>query len=175
MFIAGSDRVPFSILSYNLWTPVVVSSESPLIPAIIWGNLSKTILVKSPPSSKIMFNDFPPSKAVSVCKIHQSNSSSFIPFQAKTGTPTAAIAAAAWSWVENILQEDHETSAPKWTNVSIKTAVWIVMCKHPAILAPSNGLLVPNSSRIAINPGISASANVISFLPHSANEMSFTL
>ena len=32
-------------------------------------------------------------------------------------------AAAAWSWVEKILQEDHLTSAPKSTNVSIKTAV----------------------------------------------------
>ena len=121
--IAGVKRVPFSILSYNLCTPVVVSSESPLISSTISGNLSKTILVKSPPSSKIIFNDLPPSKAVSVCKIHQSNSSSESPFQAKTGTPVAAIAAAAWSCVEKILQDDQVTSAPKCTNVSIKTAV----------------------------------------------------
>ena len=32
-------------------------------------------------------------------------------------------AAAAWSWVEKILHEDHLTSAPSSTNVSIKTAV----------------------------------------------------
>ncbi len=38
-----------------------------------------------------------------------------------------------------MLQEDQVTSAPKATKVSIKTAVWIVMCKHPAILAPFNG------------------------------------
>ena len=43
---------------------------------------------------------------------NQSNSSSESPFQAKTGTPVTAIAAAAWSCVENILQDDHVTSAP---------------------------------------------------------------
>src|SRR5574344_594438 len=31
--IAGSGKVPFFILSYSLWTPVVVSSEIPLMPA----------------------------------------------------------------------------------------------------------------------------------------------
>jgi len=36
-------------------------------------------------------------------------SSSVSPFQAYTGTPVLAIAAAAWSWVENILQLDHWT------------------------------------------------------------------
>ena len=51
-----------------------------------------------------------------VCSLHQSNSSSFMPFHAKTGTPDAAIAAAAWSWVE-ILQDDHDTSAPRWIRV----------------------------------------------------------
>ena len=35
----------------------------------------------------------------------------------------AAIAAAAWSCVENILQDDQVTSAPSSTKVSIKTAV----------------------------------------------------
>ncbi len=74
-----------------------------------------------------------------------------------------------------MLQEDQDTCAPKSTNVSINTAVWIVMCKHPAILAPANGLEAPYSSRKDIKPGISASANVISFLPHSARVMSFTL
>src|SRR5690606_40521826 len=80
-----------------------------------------------------------------VCSMHQSNSSSFKPFQAYTLMPAAAMAAAAWSCVENILQEDQVTSAPSSTKVSIKTAVWIVMCRHPAILAPAKGLLAPNS------------------------------
>ena len=32
---------------------------------------------------------------------------------AKTGTPLAAIAAAAWSWVEKMLHEAQRTSAPR--------------------------------------------------------------
>ena len=42
---------------------------------------------------------------------------------AATGTPAAAIAAAAWSCVEKMLQLAQRTSAPKLTSVSIKTAV----------------------------------------------------
>jgi hypothetical protein len=42
-----------------------------------------------------------------------------------TGTPAAAIAAAAWSWVEKMLQEVHVHSAPSAVRVSIKTAVWM--------------------------------------------------
>ena len=49
------------------------------------------------------------------------------------------------------------------------------MCKHPAILAPFNGFDAPYSSLIDISPGISASANLISFLPHSAKVISLTL
>jgi hypothetical protein len=47
------------------------------------GNRSKTILVKSPPSSKIMFNGFPPSNANKVCSIHQSNSCFILSFPSK--------------------------------------------------------------------------------------------
>ena len=74
-----------------------------------------------------------------------------------------------------MLQEDQVTSAPRSIRVSINTAVWMVMCKHPAIRAPLNGLDAPYSARRAIKPGISASANFISLRPHSAREMSFTL
>ena len=49
------------------------------------------------------------------------------------------------------------------------------MCKQPATRAPFNGFEGPNSALSDIRPGISASANLISFLPHSAREMSFTL
>ena len=122
-----------------------------------------------------MFKGWLSLKAKIVCSIHQSNSSSPIPFQAKTGIPAAAIAAAAWSCVEKILQDDHETSAPRSIKVSIKTAVWIVMCKQPAIRAPAKGFEAPYSSRKAIKPGISASANLISFLPQAERLMSFTL
>ena len=74
-----------------------------------------------------------------------------------------------------MLQEDQVTSAPRAINVSIKTAVWIVMCKHPAIREPARGCSSLYSARSAIKPGISASASSISFLPQAAREMSFTL
>ena len=77
--------------------------------------------------------------------------------------------------LENILQELQVTSAPISTSVSIKTAVWIVMCRHPAILAPFKGFVSLYCFLNDISPGISASANVISFLPQSARSMSLTL
>ena len=49
------------------------------------------------------------------------------------------------------------------------------MCKHPAILAPCKGCSSLYSSLKDIKPGISASANSISFLPHEAKEISLTL
>jgi hypothetical protein len=74
-----------------------------------------------------------------VLSMHHQNSSSLSPFQANTGTPSAATAAAAWSWVEKMLQDDHRTSAPSCTRVSMSTAVWMVMWRQPAIRAPASG------------------------------------
>ncbi len=89
--------------------------------------------------------------------------------------PRAAMAAAAWSWVENLLQLLQVTSAPSSMRVSISTAVWMVMCRQPATWAPASGLLRPYFFRRAIRPGISFSANSISFRPQSASDMSATL
>ena len=91
------------------------------------------------------------------------------------GTPVAAIAAAAWSWVEKMLHEAQRTSAPSAVSVSISTAVWIVMCSEPVMRAPFSGFDAPNSSRSAIRPGISVSARAISLSPQGAREMSFTM
>jgi hypothetical protein len=49
------------------------------------------------------------------------------------------LGAAAWSCVEKILQEAQRTSAPNIVRVSIRTAVCIVMCRLPVILAPRKG------------------------------------
>ena len=87
----------------------------------------------------------------------------------------AAIAAAAWSCVEKMLQEAQRTSAPSAFSVSISTAVWIVMCSEPAMRAPFNGCLAAYSFRIAIRPGISVSAMSISARPQSARPISLTL
>ena len=48
-------------------------------------------------------------------------------------------AAAAWSWVEKMLQDAQRTSAPSATSVSISTAVCTVMCSEPVIRAPASG------------------------------------
>lgn len=96
-------------------------------------------------------------------------SSKVSPFQANTFAVFAlTIAAAAWSWVEKILQDAHLTSAPSSCNVSIKTAVYIVMWRDPEIFAPWSTFLGPNSDLTPINPGISISAISNSLLPKSA-------
>ncbi len=110
-------------------------------------------------------------------------SSSVSPFQANTGTPCGfsgvpfaptTMAAAAWSWVEKMLQEAQRTSAPSATSVSISTAVCTVMCSEPAMRAPASGLESPKRSRMAIRPGISCSARAISLRPKSARFRSAT-
>ena len=53
--------------------------------------------------------------------------------------PTAT-AAAAWSWVEKMLQLAQRTSAPSSTSVSMSTAVWMVMCSEPEMRAPGERL-----------------------------------
>ncbi len=85
---------------------------------------------------------------VSAWSVHHQYSWSVSPFQAKTGMPwgssgvpsgPTATAAAAWSWVEKMLQLAQRTCAPSATSVSIRTAVWMVMCSEPVILAPRSG------------------------------------
>src|ERR1700694_6243352 len=89
--------------------------------------------------------------------------------------PAAAIAAAAWSWVEKTLQEAQRTSAPRAFSVSISTAVWILICSEPAMRAPFRGCRAAYSARIAISAGISDAAMRISLRPQSARDRSATL
>lgn len=121
---------------------------------------------------------------VSICSAAHQYSSSVSPFQAKTGVPCGSsgvpcgpttTAAAAWSWVEKMLQLAQRTSAPSATNVSISTAVCTVMCSEPEIRAPLSGWTSWYSRRSAIRPGISCSARRISLRPKSASERSATL
>ena len=95
---------------------------------------------------------------------------------AASGVPSGptATAAAAWSWVEKMLQLAHRTCAPSAVRVSISTAVWMVMCSDPVILAPRSGWLGAYSARTAISPGISCSASWISLRPNEASERSAT-
>src|SRR6266446_5915911 len=101
-------------------------------------------------------------------------SSSDSPLRANTAVPTAAMAAAAWSWVEKMLQEAQRTSAPRACRVSISTAVWMVMWSDPAMRAPRSGCWLAYSSRMAMRPGISVSAMRISLRPQSDSLRSVT-
>ena len=92
--------------------------------------------------------------------MHHQYSSSVSPFQANTGTPASAIAAAAWSCVEKMLQEhpahvgaerDERLDQHRGLHGHVEGA-------HD--LAPFSGCCAPYSSRIAIRPGISCSASV---------------
>ena len=71
-----------------------------------------------------------------------------------------------------MLHELQRAAAPSCINVSISTAVWIVMCRQPTTRAPASRRAAPNSSRDAISPGISVSAIAISRRPQSASETS---
>ena len=141
-----------------------------------------TSKVASPPSSRIMVGPSP--GHTRACSVHHQYSSRLSPFQANTGTPLGsstvpsgptATAAAAWSWVEKMLQLAHRTSAPRAVSVSISTAVWTVIWSEPVIRAPRRGFSVPNSARMAMRPGISCSASTISLRPNSASDRSATL
>ena len=57
------------------------------------------------------------------------------------------MAAAAWSWVEKMLQEVQVTSAPRDVRVSIRTAVWMAAIE----LAELDAYGRSNSKRIHIN------------------------
>ena len=141
-----------------------------------------TSRVASPPSSRIMVGPGPGHSRA--CSVHHQYSSRVSPFQAKTGTPAGcstvpvgptATAAAAWSWVEKMLQLAQRTSAPRAVSVSISTAVWMVMWSDPVIRAPARGCSEACSARMAMRPGISCSASWISLRPNSARERSATL
>ena len=158
--------------SLGVGTPPAFSYSAPLC----------TNMVASPPSSRIMFGPSP-SGQVRASSAQRQYSSRVSPFQAKTGMPfgssgvpsgPTATAAAAWSWVEKMLQLAQRTCAPSAVSVSISTAVWIVMCRLPVILAPRSGWLGAYSSRTAISPGISCSASWISLRPKAASERSAT-
>jgi len=107
--------------------------------------------------------------------VHHQYSSRVSPFHANTGVPACAIAAAAQSCVEKMLQLAQRTSAPSASRVSMSTAVWIVMCSEPMTRAPASGRDAAYFARTAMRPGISFSAMMISLRPHSARLKSATL
>merc|ERR1719238_2080073 len=182
--MAGKRSSPLSAISFNLCTPVVVSSLTPLTTAAILVHF----LGSTPMESLMVWRTHLNSGLVamiwsgpslpgqvSICSVHHQYSARVSPFHAKTvEVPALAIAAAAWSWVLKMLQEHQRTLAPNADKVSMSTPVWMVMCREPLMLRPLKGCEGPYSFRAAIKPGISCSARVSSLRPNSAKPMSFT-
>ena len=78
---------------------------------------------------------------------------------------------------ENIISIQFDRNISLQGNSIIDSSIcrlitWMVMWRHPAILAPFNGLLGPYFLRRYIRPGISFSAMSSSFLPNSAKLIS---
>ena len=143
-----SDRASSRRITASSSDPAVEASGT--APAFSNSTPLCTSSVASPPSSRIMLGP-PPSGQRSACSVHSQYSSSDSPFHANTGTPAGAsgvpsgpiaTAAAAWSWVEKMLQLAQRTSAPSATSVSISTAVCTVMCSEPVMRAPRSGWFV---------------------------------
>lgn len=109
----------------------------------------------------MMFAPAAPGHA-SARSVHHQYSSRVSPFQANTAAESRATAAAAWSCVLKMLQLHHRTAAPSFASVSIRTAVWMVMCREPVMRAPLSGWAAENSDTQDIRPGISTSASEIS-------------
>ena len=124
--------------------------------------------VASPPSSTMMSRGSEPQS--SILSVHHQYSSRVSPFQANTAAESRATAAAAWSWVEKMLQEHQRTLAPRATRVSMRTAVWMVMWREPEMLAPLRGWAGPNSLIMDMRPGISTCASSISMRPASGRK-----
>ncbi len=85
------------------------------------------------------------------------------------------MAAAAWSWVEKILQLAHRTDAPSAVKLSMRTAVSIVMCNEPVMRTPASGRADAYLRRMDIRPGISCSEMSMALRPYSARLKSLTL
>mmetsp|Transcript_29504 Transcript_29504/g.73057 ORF Transcript_29504/g.73057 Transcript_29504/m.73057 type:complete len:241 (+) Transcript_29504:1236-1958(+) len=152
---AGSGMAPVALKAFSALKPSWMSR------------------VASPPSSTMM-SRFSPFQ-LSILSVHHQYSSRVSPFQANTAAESRATAAAAWSWVEKMLQEHQRTLAPRAARVSMSTAVWMVMCREPEMLAPARGCAAPNSVIMDMSPGISTCASSISMRPKSAWAMSLTL
>ena len=92
--IAGTNKIFCASIFFKAFIPVVVSSDNPFIFFRSLGYSLCITAVRSPPSSKSIF-DFQSFFPSIVCLIHHQYSSSVSPFHAYTGIPCFAIAAAA--------------------------------------------------------------------------------
>ncbi len=161
--VAGSGASPFFSASTPRWTSMVAS----------------------PPSSRIMLAFSSPGQ-IRICWVHHQYSSSVSPFQAKTGHALRVVDGAVAA-----RRRRRRPRGPGWrrcctrpsaprrrasTRVSIRTAVWIVMCSEPAIFARRRAACSRSSARASPSGRASrARRGVISVRPKSASARSATL
>ena len=93
-FCGSSASVRVSVSRMIRCSSLSAVEGSGTAPAASYSTPWWTSSVASPPSSRIMFGPSP-SGHVSACSVHHQYSSSVSPFQAKTGMPASAMAAAA--------------------------------------------------------------------------------
>lgn len=84
-----------------MYSSLYYSSDTPLIQSKNLEYFSYTKIVKSPPSSKIMFKGFLSAKT-KICSMHLKYSYVLL-FQANTCITAFVLAAAAWSWIGTYL------------------------------------------------------------------------
>ncbi|KAL0609104.1 hypothetical protein AAY473_021391 [Plecturocebus cupreus] len=140
--MAGTFRIPLAIILQRLWTPAVVSSETPRKPGGSYGSLVWMRLVRSPPSSRIMLRR--PSSKYRVCPLHHRYSS--------------AVAFPGIHWNASFGNGSRRTvlggegvAAPRATRVSVRTAVCTALRRQPARRAPFSGLEAAHRSRMRIS------------------------
>src|SRR6202034_503611 len=73
-----------------------------------------------------------------------------------------------------MLHDAQRACAPSAFKVSISTAVWMFWCRDRVMRAPRSAFCAANSCRMAMRPGISVSAILISLRPQSARPKSLT-
>ena len=123
------------------------------------GYLSWTMAVRSPPSSRIRLSGSPDREEQRLLDAPIE----FFVVHALPGEDRDAGLGDRGGGV--ILRREDVAAAPGDFGAELdrafrsSTAVWIVMCRQPAMRAPLSGLVRPYFSRSAIRPGISFSAS----------------
>ncbi len=97
-----------------------------------------------------------------------------LPLVGEDGDAPAAMAAAAWSWVEKMLQLAQRTSAPRAVQGLDEHGRLDGHVQGAGDARALQGLAAANSLRMAMRAGISPSAIRSSLRPQSAREMSAT-
>src|SRR5215211_3506795 len=146
------------------WTPMVVTSVPPAIPASRSRRRVWTVAVRSAPSSTTRVGRV--ASTPSTCRWKVSRSA---PWTANTAAPSSSwMAAATSSLVESALEAHRASSAPPTTRARQRLAVSVVTCRQAAIRCPARGRVRASSSVTAASTGMRLAAKSILRRPSGA-------